>query len=167
MCGFFARFFILRALERGDFSVNSANSENLTNDENDNGNNHGGNAPPKSGFFKKILLVAAGGAIGFLNGLLGSGGGIIAVPLLTALGVPEKKSHATSILIIFSLSLLSVALYLSRGSLTFSSALPYLPGGALGAVAGAWLLRRLPLRWIKLLFGVVVLYSSARLFWPA
>lgn len=113
---------------------------------------------------KKALIVAFGAAIGFLNGLFGSGGGMIAVPLLKALGVPDRKSHATSILLIFALSLVSIGFYLSSGGFALSDAVIYLPGGLLGAIVGALLLKRLPLRVLRLVFGAIVLYSSFRLF---
>ncbi len=43
-------------------------------------------------------------------------------------------------------------------------ALPYLPGGLAGALAGAWLLTRLPIKWIRLIFSLLILYAAVRLF---
>ena len=47
-------------------------------------------------FFKKkgVLTAGAGLAIGIINGLLGAGGGMIAVPLLQKLGLDRKQAHA-------------------------------------------------------------------------
>ena len=113
---------------------------------------------------KKALTGAAGILVGFLNGLFGSGGGMAAVPLLKAAGVEDRKSHATSIGIIGSLSVFTLGVYLYEGSVSLSDALPYLPGGIAGAVAGACLLKRLPVKWIRLIFSLLILYASIRLF---
>ena len=113
---------------------------------------------------KKIGIAVAGILIGFLNGLFGSGGGMVAVPLLKALRVEDRKSHATSILIISTLSLFTIGLYLHLGGLQPSDAVIYLPGGLLGAIVGALLLQKLPVKWIRLLFSIMVLYSAFRLF---
>lgn len=115
-------------------------------------------------FLKKVLIASAGVFVGFLNGLFGSGGGMAAVPLLKALGVEDRKSHATSILVISFLSLFSIGLYLRQGSISLTDAAVYLPGGLFGAAAGAVLLKRLPVRWIRLVFSAAVLFSAWRLF---
>lgn len=112
---------------------------------------------------KKVLALALGGFVGLLNGLLGMGGGMVAVPLLRSMGLSERESHATSILLILLLSVVSVGSYLFSGNFHFTDALPFLPGGALGAIIGAVLLKKLPLRLIRLLFSVLVLISAVRL----
>lgn len=108
-------------------------------------------------------LLGIGLVTGFVNGLLGAGGGILAVTLLKWAGYSAEKSHATTIAVVLPLSALSLALYLSMGRLTLSDALPYLPMGVVGAVVGATLLKRLPKRAIRLIFGGMVLYCAVRL----
>lgn len=100
--------------------------------------------------------------VGVLNGLLGAGGGLITVPLLDLLGVRGKQSHATSLAIIVPLSLLSAGIYWFRGWAAPGDALPYLPGGLVGAAAGAWLLCRLNTGWVKVLFGLLLLWAGVR-----
>ena len=113
---------------------------------------------------KKLWLMATGLSAGLINGLLGTGGGIAAVTLLGRTGLSKKECHATSIGVILPLSLCSAAVYLYRGRFTLGQALPYLPAGLVGAAAGALLLRRIPKRWLRLLFGGVAVYSACRLF---
>lgn len=114
---------------------------------------------PKS----KKMYYPLGLAVGTLNGLFGSGGGMIAVPMLRGLGVKPEECHATSIAVIFPLALASGFLYLNAGSFTLSDAWVYLPGGLLGAVFGAWLLPRLGTIWLRRVFGIVVLFAACRL----
>lgn len=116
------------------------------------------------GMLKKLLACLSGTLVGFLNGLFGSGGGMVAVPLLKAAKVEDRKAHATSIFIIGSLSLFTLGVYLYEGRVHLRDALPYLPGGLAGALAGAWLLTRLPIKWIRLIFSLLILYAAVRLF---
>lgn len=112
---------------------------------------------------KKGLYYPLGFGVGLLNGLLGAGGGIVAVPMLKGLGVEPEECHATSIAIILPLTLASGLLYLGAGSFKLSDALVYLPGGIPGALFGAWLLPRMKAEWLRRIFGVVILFSATRL----
>lgn len=111
---------------------------------------------------KKQQAAAGGFGAGLLNGLLGAGGGMIVVPLLELLEVEGKKSHATSLGVIVPLSALSAALYWARGWFSPADALPYLLPGLLGAMAGGWLMGRISLRWLKVAFGLLLLWGGAR-----
>lgn len=115
---------------------------------------------------RKILFYPLGLAVGLLNGLLGAGGGMVAVPMLKGLGVDQEACHATSIAIILPLAIASGALYMNAGSLNLADALMYLPGGVAGAVAGAWLLPRIGTNRLRRVFGVVILLAAARILWP-
>ena len=64
-----------------------------------------------------------GGITGFLNGLLGAGGGMVAVPVLKK-QMDTKEAHATSIAIIIPMSIFSATSYLLKGSVKKKSALP-------------------------------------------
>lgn len=101
---------------------------------------------------------------GVLNGLFGAGGGVAVVPLLEHTGIPAQKAHATSIAIIAPLSLLSGFLYLQGGHVDLKQALVYLPFGVIGAVTGAFLLKKISNQWLKRIFGVVMILSAIRLF---
>lgn len=105
----------------------------------------------------------AGLASGFLNGLFGAGGGMVAVPMLHSAGLSTRESHATSIAIILPLTLASSFLYYQQGQLSFSDALPYLPGGLVGALVGAWLLKKVNPIWLHRLFGLLILFAAVRL----
>jgi len=113
---------------------------------------------------KPALPLALGGlAAGLINGLLGSGGGMIAVPVLEHAGVNESNAHATSVAIMLPLSAVSALFYLRGGSVTFADALPYIPGGIIGALLGVLLLRRVRPSLLRRLFGVVAVYSGLRI----
>jgi len=101
---------------------------------------------------------------GVLNGIFGAGGGLLVVPMLEAQSLPEKVSHATSIAVILPLSLISAAAYLLKGiSADWHALGAAVPLGLLGAAAGAFLLKKLPNRLLKKLFGLVMILSAVRL----
>jgi uncharacterized membrane protein YfcA len=102
------------------------------------------------------FLIGAGTAVGFVTGLLGGGGGMLAVPALSKVGLEAKQAHATAILVIFPISLMSAIVYLVGGhvdgfALTFAG-LGIVVGGALGAR----LLNKLDSVVIRIVFAVVM-----------
>ena len=102
---------------------------------------------------------------GFLNGLFGSGGGIIAVPLFKKSGLSVKEAHATALLMMFFLSMVSAGLYLYEGRLSFGDALGFLPGGVIGAVLASIFFRRMNPALLRKIFGGFVTFSAARMLW--
>lgn len=112
---------------------------------------------------KNWLSYGLGLVVGGLNGLFGSGGGMVAIPMLRGLGLDSKECHATSMAIIFPLALTSGYLYLRGEQFALADAWVYLPGGVVGAVFGAWLLPRLKTEWLRRIFGVIILFAAGRL----
>ena len=81
---------------------------------------------------------------------------MLAVPALSAVGLDAKESHATAILVILPISLMSAIVYLAGGhvdgfSLTYAG-LGIVIGGALGAK----LLSKLNGVFIRILFALVM-----------
>ena len=111
----------------------------------------------------RIRSAATGFISGILNGMFGSGGGIAAVPLLERLGVEPKKSHATSVVIIFFLSIAATIGYCAGGSIDFQTAFSYIPAGIAGAVMGTVLLKKIDNSVLRRIFGVIMLISAVRM----
>ena len=112
---------------------------------------------------KWTRAAVTGTLCGLLNGLFGAGGGIAAVPLLRAGGLKQKKAHATSLAVILPLAVVSAVSYLWSGAASFSEALPYLPGGFLGACAGALLMKKLSSNLLRRSFGALLIVAGVRL----
>lgn len=103
-----------------------------------------------------------GGIIGLLNGFFGSGGGVIAVPLLER-DCPPNQAHASSVALIFTLSLITAMLYGLSGNLDFAAAWDYIPWGIIGAVSGSIFLKKIKPQRLKRLFGGVVTVAALRM----
>lgn len=112
---------------------------------------------------KKIRPLIMGAVSGILNGLFGSGGGIAAVPMLEKMGISAKESHATSVILIFFLSIAAAVGYYMGGNMNIGAALRLIPSGLLGAAVGAILLKRIDNSLLRRLFGAVMLISGARM----
>ena len=112
---------------------------------------------------KKRFAYLGSLLIGFINGLLGAGGGMLAVPLLKKAGAEQKQAHATSIALILPLCLFSVTLYIVSGKVSFSDAAGYLPAGAIGAVIGAFLLSKIKDSWLRKIFALFIIWSGVRM----
>ena len=102
---------------------------------------------------------------GFLNGLFGGGGGIIAVPLFKKSGLSVKESHATALFMMLCLSLVSAWIYLSEGRISVGDAAGFLPGGIIGAVAASLFFGKLKPALLRKIFGGFVTFSAARMLW--
>ena len=80
----------------------------------------------KNIIIKDILLGIAGAISGFLSGMLGAGGGMVALFSL-ALLCPEEEARdrfAATICAVLPMTVVSACFYLLRGGLLFSEAVP-------------------------------------------
>ena len=99
--------------------------------------------------------IFCGAIVGAANSVFGGGGGMIAVPLLGKTGLDEKSAHATAILLILPVSLLSFIFYCLRGFYNPSVLIPTAIGVTLGGALGAKLLGKLPTRTVNFIFAIL------------
>ena len=108
-------------------------------------------------------VVGATGA-GITSALLGIGGGVIKVPLMhLAMGVPLRVATATSNMMIGITAAASAVIYIIHGGIDPYVAGPTAIGVFLGATAGSRLGYRVDLRYLRLLFVVVLVYTAVQL----
>ncbi len=113
---------------------------------------------------KKLLLCICGAIIGFINGFFGGGGGMVCVPLLEkVLHLPNKYSHATTIVIILPISFVSAVIYFLSGNLETISFLTVGTGVVLGGIVGSFALKFLPAKIIRIIFVFIMLAGGIRL----
>ena len=111
----------------------------------------------------KAYYYIVGGVTGIANGLFGSGGGMLSVPLLENTGLEAKKAHGSSIAITLPLSVVSTFVYSLKGHINYSLALKFIPLGLLGAIAGSWLLKKISNKILKKIFGIILIISGIRM----
>ena len=113
---------------------------------------------------KKYAFYIIGIISGFVNGLLGSGGGTVVVPSIELLGVDAKKSHSTAIAIILPVTLVSAYFYFRQGNIDIKSTLILSASGCAGAVLGAKFLKKIPSAYLKILFGISMIAGGIKTF---
>ncbi len=121
----------------------------------------------------RLAAVLVGLPTGFVSGLLGVGGGVIAVPLLhRLLGLPIRSAIGHSAATIVALSLVGASakhLALVRNHPEYSwdeparLAMLLIPSAIIGAFLGARLTHTLPLRWVRRAFAILLLAAGAKM----
>ena len=110
-----------------------------------------------------LKTAACGLLIGVVNGLLGAGGGMLAVPILKKMGFEQKAAHINAVAIVLPISLLSGTLYLFKDYVNLGDAIVFIPTGVLGAVLGTYILKKISPLWLKRIFGGFMVYAGIRL----
>lgn len=111
----------------------------------------------------KIKISLAGAVAGAANGLLGAGGGMILVPMLSKSGVLEEAEiFPASVAIILPVCLVSLSVSAVQGPLPWSGALPYLLGSIPGGILAGLFGKKIPVKWLHRILGAVVLYGGIR-----
>jgi uncharacterized membrane protein YfcA len=111
-----------------------------------------------------VLLVLIGLVAGFFSALFGVGGGIVIVPLLLLVAGWEMRSAtATSLAAIGITATAGVVTYVVHGEVRPVYALLVGVPAAFGAVGGATLQQRVPVRTLSYLFAVVLVAIAVRM----
>ena len=101
---------------------------------------------------------------GFINGIFGSGGGTLLVPILNnIIKVEEHKSHATALAIIVFLTSASSVIYISKGTYDISLTLKVAIGSIVGGIFGAKLLTKVTGKFLRISFGVIMIIAALRM----
>lgn len=107
--------------------------------------------------------VPAGVLAGMVNGLFGGGGGMIVVPMLEKFkGYKKKSAHATAILVILPMSVLSGIIYGATGYFSAEILFPVLIGAVFGGLFGAFILSKFSSKTVAIIFSFIMLFAGIR-----
>ncbi len=117
-----------------------------------------------------LPLLLAGAAAGLIAGLLGVGGGILLVPVLSVvlptIGVPDSVSMhiavASSLAVIIATAIASARAHAKRGSVDTDLVRRWAPFIAIGALAGALVARMLSGDVLRVMFAVLAFVLGVR-----
>ncbi len=107
-----------------------------------------------------VVLVSLGLVAGTFGALLGLGGSILLVPVLTLMGIPAGTAAAIGLVCVVATSSSASSVYLERGWADVRVGLPLQLATVLGALSGAWVAPLLPAALFKLLFASFLLYAA-------
>ncbi|KFB11218.1 MULTISPECIES: sulfite exporter TauE/SafE family protein [Nitratireductor] len=85
-----------------------------------------------------VVLLAMGGAVGFLSGMFGVGGGFLITPLLIFYNVPPAIAVATGANQVIASSFSGALVHFKRGTLDFKLGGVLLAGGVVGSSIGIY-----------------------------
>ena len=113
----------------------------------------------------RYISLLIGGAVGFLSGLIGIGGGILLSPILIMLGwANQKQAAAVSAAFIFVNSVSGLGGQLAQGAGFNGGMLLPVAVAFAGGLAGAWLgAHRFKGRTIRRMLGIVLLVAALKL----
>ena len=112
--------------------------------------------------FAAIFVLSVGA--GFLGALLGLGGGIIIIPVLTLLmGLPIRYAIGASIVSVIATSSGAAAAYVREGLVNLRIGIALEVATTVGALSGAVVAGHVSARWLYLLFGLLLAYSALAL----
>ena len=115
---------------------------------------------------KRCLLFSLAGVLsGVVNGLLGTGGGILTVFFLSKIYAREKIYSTKDVFAItlcssVIMSMASLLFYLSSGCFSVSDSALYMLAAVPGGVLGAILLEKLSSKTMKLIFALLVVWAG-------
>lgn len=79
------------------------------------------------------------------------------------MGSSQSEAQASAIAIILPLTVISAAVYLGLGYVHIKQSLVYIPYGLIGALIGAYLLPRVPSKYLKKAFGLLMIWAGVRM----
>ena len=117
---------------------------------------------------KRILFFIIGGfAAGLANGLLGAGGGIIAVYVLSSQlrskNGDTRDIFANALAVMLPLSLISIGSYVHRGNISLFESFKYLIPAIAGGFTGGILLGKSNPLFLRIAFSLITAYSGISL----
>ncbi len=123
--------------------------------------------PPAPKLSRKQLLIgiAIGLGAGLMSGYVGVGGGFIMVPLmLTLINIPMKLASGTSLIAILILAIPGTIENGIVGNIDYVTGLMVAVGSIPGAVLGARLVKKVPERTLRFIFGGFLIIAAIVLF---
>jgi hypothetical protein len=109
-----------------------------------------------------LLLIAGGIAAGAFGALLGLGGGILIVPLLTlGFGLPVREAVGASLVCVIVTSSAAASVYLQRDAANLRLGMTLEMFTAFAALMGGLVAFLVPDRVLALMFATLLLYVSA------
>lgn len=110
---------------------------------------------------KKFLV---GLFAGIVSGLFAAGGGMIVVPALIHLfDLEDRKARATSVFAILPMVITSGIFYYNNNYIDWKLGLTCAIGGIIGGYIGAKLLKKLPIKVLKIAFTCFLIYVAIKM----
>lgn len=116
--------------------------------------------------FRVALAALAAAGVGVLSGLVGIGGGVLLIPMLTTVfRLPVRLVIGTSIAVVLVAGLMGTLGKAMGHQIPWHESLFLVLGAMIGAPLGAMLSHRLPVGVLKKLLAATILVTAVRMVW--
>lgn len=114
------------------------------------------------------FLISGGLLAGIVNGIFGTGGGIITIFLLSHVpaiknSFDKKDIFAMTLFSCFITSVFSALTYLGEGKISLSQSAPYILPSFVGGILGSLLLDKIKAKIVSKIFSILVIYAGIML----
>ena len=110
------------------------------------------------------LLPVAGLLIGLLISLMGGGGGIFYVGIMTGLfAIPMDQAVSVSLATIIPTTLAASFSHFKAGNIKVRTGLTLIAGGIIGVISGSFLITLISVKILKIFFGIFLLVMGAQM----
>ena len=107
----------------------------------------------------KIILI--GLFAGLINGMFSTGAGMMLVPAcIYLLNIEDKKARGTSIFCILIMVITTSFFYYKHDYIDLNISIMIAVGGTIGGIIGAKLLKKINVKYLKILFTIFLIYMS-------
>ena len=109
--------------------------------------------------FLKIAFI--GISAGFITGFFSTGGGMLLLPaLIYFMKLDEKQARATSIFSILPMVVCASLIYYKGGTFNLQLGVKCALGGIIGGFLGVKIMKKIPDKFLKILFIIFLIYAS-------
>lgn len=110
-----------------------------------------------------MIIAIIGIIAGSINGLFGSGAGMILLPVLNNIfNTDETKSHGTTLISVLFLSIISSAFYV-KNIRDFNFVWVIIAGGILGGIIGAKVITHIPHKYLRVILGIFMIITGIKM----
>jgi len=111
-----------------------------------------------------VRYISYGVGIGIVSGLLGIAGGAFLVPIMTGYcALDHRSAQATSLFIVVPTSIAGFTVYAAHGNIDFQISGYLIVGSMIGAYFGARLMYRMPEKYLRRLFSMMLLVIGLKM----
>ena len=114
-----------------------------------------------------MKTVLVGIIAGIINGLFGSGSGMIILPaLVTKENINEVKARGTTIMSVLFLSIISSIFYAKNinNNIELLAIWYVVAGGIIGGTVGSKIIHKIPVKYLQILLAIFMIYTGIKMF---
>ena len=108
------------------------------------------------------MTVAAAFLIAILSGMGVGSAGLLVVYLTMVAGLPQLSAQGINLVFFLFAASAALCIHILRRKIPFSRVILATLAGMIGALPGVWAAEILPQNWVRILFGIMLIFAGGR-----